>query len=78
MEWFEYVIIAAAIFLVILPIILSFKNKKKGKTSCGCNCSCCALHDSCCKNLKGYLEEIREEKKKEAEKVSNVMISDHQ
>jgi hypothetical protein len=36
MEWFEYIIIAVAVILVILPFILSYRNKKKGKSACAC------------------------------------------
>lgn len=40
MEWFEYLIILLALFLVILPIILKIRDKKKGKMNCGCGMSC--------------------------------------
>lgn len=42
MAWYEYLIIIVALFLVILPIILHFHNKKHGKTSCGCGCENCS------------------------------------
>lgn len=42
MQWFEYLIIIAAVALVALPIVLHFVNKKKGKTGCGCGCESCS------------------------------------
>lgn len=38
MQWFEYIIIVVAVFLVILPIILKIRAKKTGKGTCSCEC----------------------------------------
>lgn len=52
MKWFEPIIIIIAILLVIIPIILHFKNKKNNTLKCECghyqkdcinNCSLCSL-----------------------------------
>ncbi len=49
MKWFEYIIIAIAIMLVILPFLLNKINRKKNKGSC-CNCSLCPFKCCCEKN----------------------------
>ena len=49
MKWFEYIIIAIAIMLVILPFLLNKINRKKNKGSC-CNCSLCPVKCCCEKN----------------------------
>ena len=64
MEWFEYLIMVAAILLVILPIYLKVRAYKKHKPTCGCgkdfsSCNLCKLDfdkirreikESSCKN----------------------------
>lgn len=47
MQWFEPLIIIAAVALVALPIVLHFVNKKKGKTDCGCGCEGCGACNRC-------------------------------
>ena len=36
MEFIEIITILIAVFLVSLPVILAFKNRKKGKSKCNC------------------------------------------
>ena len=69
MKWFEPIIAIVAIFLVVLPIILSIRNKKKGKCSCGCGCSECAKKNECYQALKTYLNS--DEYKKDMEEINN-------
>lgn len=55
MKWFEPLIAIAAIFLVILPIILKIKAKRSGKGSCSCGCDCSSCSKDCAKNFKKYI-----------------------
>ena len=58
MEWFEYIIMAVAIFLVLLPLILKIINKKNpNKSSCNCGCSSCSKNCACMDNFKNYLKQ---------------------
>ena len=63
MEWFEYLIIIAAVSFVFLVIFFHFYLKRKGKSltsDCSGNCSCChgscqhCNHASCQKMLEEY------------------------
>lgn len=47
MEWYEYLIIVAAVCLVALPIVLAVRNKKKGKPNCSCGCEGCQGCSQC-------------------------------
>lgn|GEM_PF-765104 len=38
MEWFEYIIIVVAVFLLVLPFILAIIRKRQGKSCCSCEC----------------------------------------
>lgn len=42
MQWFEYLIILAALALVALPIVLAVRSRKKGKPSPFVDCGDCA------------------------------------
>lgn len=61
MKWFEYIIMLIAIGLVLLPIAIKINNKKKGN-SCG-SCCCCDKKDSCLKNFKQYINQVKSENK---------------
>ena len=56
MEWFEPLIAACAIFLVILPIILKFRAKKKGKSVCSCGSDCASCNKDCLSHFKAYVK----------------------
>ena len=56
MKWFEYLIIVAAIILVVLPFYIKIRAYKKHKTTCGCGKDC-----SSCNLCKLNFDEIRKE-----------------
>ena len=65
MEWFEPLIIVAAVSFVLGVIILNFYLKKKGKSlsgGCAHNCSKCAQK---CSNCQQMLKEYKEMYSKE-------------
>ncbi len=64
MEWYEYLIIVVAVFLVVGPIVSYFVKKKKGTLKCECghlqsectgNCASCSLTKKDSKGKKGTL-----------------------
>ena len=57
MEWFEYLIIVAAIMIVILPFFLAIRRRKLGKTTCTCDYSCGKSCASC--PLKKTINELK-------------------
>lgn len=67
MEWYEYLIIVVAIFLVVAPIVGYFVKKKKGTLKCECghlqsectgNCASCSLPKKDSKGKKNTLTYI--------------------
>ena len=62
MEWFEPIIIAAAVIFVGLVIFFHFYNKKKGKgSSCGgCTGNCSSCGESCQIKCQKILDEYHE------------------
>ena len=63
MEWFEYIIMAVAIFLVLLPLILKIANRKNPhKSSCGCDCGENPKCECCMTNFMAYIKEATNNK----------------
>ncbi len=42
MNFWDIIIIAGIVVIVVFSVIKIVKNLKKGKTSCGCDCSRCS------------------------------------
>lgn len=62
MEWFEYLILAGALIIVIIPIYQSFRNFKKGKIGCSGDCGLC-INKKACENIQKTLkEQLKKEK----------------
>ncbi len=47
MKPIDYIIIVAAVAVVIGVIIKSIRDKKNGKTGCGCGCDSCPSRGAC-------------------------------
>lgn len=47
MKPIDYIIIAAAVAVVVGVIIKSIRDKKNGKTGCGCGCESCPSRGAC-------------------------------
>ena len=47
MKWFEYLILAGALIIVIIPIYQSIRNFKKGKIGCSGDCGLCTNKKAC-------------------------------
>lgn len=64
MQWFEPLIIIAAIFLVVFPIASFFYKKKKGTLKCECGHymkDCTGNCKTCASTKKDILEKCRKE-----------------
>ena len=62
MEWYEIIIIIAAVLFVTLVTFFSIRRKMQGKTCCGGQCSCCKAGQNECpacqikEDLQEYIE----------------------